>query len=175
VFGGSQGAVHLDQVVGESLPDLASRADLQLLVGAGPGNDGDLTRAVDPDAALRVSVVPFIERMDRAFALADVVVARAGGSVAEIAACGLPSILVPYPYATENHQEANARELVGAGAARMVLDHALSSSTLVPAILDLVQDRATRDDMARAAREWARPDAAERIAALCVEIAKAHP
>src|SRR6185295_16786082 len=109
--------------------------------------------------------------MDRAFALADLVVARAGGSVAEVTACGLPSILVPYPFATENHQEANARELVAAGAARMVLDDALSSSTLVPAILDLVKDRATRDEMGRAARAWARPDAAERIAALCVEVA----
>ena len=112
--------------------------------------------------------------MDRAFALADVVVARAGASVAEITACGLPSILVPYPYATENHQEANARELVAAGAARMVLDAALSSSTLVPAILDLVEDGATRDGMSRAALAWARPDAAERIAALCVEIAEAR-
>jgi UDP-N-acetylglucosamine--N-acetylmuramyl-(pentapeptide) pyrophosphoryl-undecaprenol N-acetylglucosamine transferase len=161
-------------VVAYALPALASREDLQLLVSAGPGHDADLTRAVDRDAALRVSVVPFIERMDRAFALADVVVARAGGSVAEIAACGLPSILVPYPYATENHQEANARELVAAGAARMVLDAALSSSTLVPAILDLVEDRTTRDRMGEAAQVWARPDAAERIAALCVEMAEAR-
>ena len=174
VFGGSQGAVHLDRVVADALPALASRGDLQLLVSAGPGNDGDLARAVDRGAALRVSVVPFIDRMDRAFALADVVVARAGASVAEITACGLPSILVPYPYATENHQEANARELVAAGAARMVLDAALSSSTLVPAILDLVEDGATRDGMSRAALAWARPDAAERIAALCVEIAEAR-
>ena len=152
VFGGSQGAVHLDRVVADALPALASRGDLQLLVSAGPGNDGDLARAVDRGAALRVSVVPFIDRMDRAFALADVVVARAGASVAEITACGLPSVLVPYPYATENHQEANARELVAAGAARMVLDAALSSSTLVPAILDLVEDASDegRDEPSRA-------------------------
>ena len=173
VFGGSQGALHLDRVVADALPELASREDLQLLVSAGPGNGGDLARAIDPGAGLRVSVVPFIERMDRAFALADVVVARAGASVAEIAACGLPSILVPYPHATENHQEANARELVAAGAARMVLDSSLSSSTLVAAILDLVEDRPTRDEMGRAAGMWARPDAAERIAALCVEMAEA--
>jgi hypothetical protein len=76
VFGGSQGAAHLDRVVADALPALASRGDLQLLVSAGPGNDGDLARR---SIAGRVAgfVVPFIDRMDRAFALADVVVARA--------------------------------------------------------------------------------------------------
>jgi UDP-N-acetylglucosamine--N-acetylmuramyl-(pentapeptide) pyrophosphoryl-undecaprenol N-acetylglucosamine transferase len=173
MFGGSQGAVHLDRVVAAALPLLAARGDLQFLVSAGPGHDADVARAVDPSAALRVAVVPFIDRMDRAFALADLVVGRAGGSVAEVAACGLPSILVPYPYATENHQEANARELVSAGAARMVLDRDLSSSTLATAILDLVDDNATRATMGAAARAWARPNAAARIADLCAEVAEA--
>jgi len=173
VFGGSQGALHLDQVVAEMLPALATRGDLQVLVSAGPGRDAEVARAVDPSAAVRVAVIPFIDRMDRAFALADLVVARAGGSVAEVTACGLPSILVPYPYATENHQEANARELVAAGAARMVLDRDLSSSTLATAILDLVDDPATMATMAASASAWARPDAAQRIADLCVEVAGA--
>jgi UDP-N-acetylglucosamine--N-acetylmuramyl-(pentapeptide) pyrophosphoryl-undecaprenol N-acetylglucosamine transferase len=92
--------------------------------------------------------------------------------VAEVAACGLPSILVPYPHATENHQEANARELVAAGAARMLLDRDLSPSTLAPAILGLVDDRDARSAMEAAARAWARPDAAARIADLCVEVAR---
>lgn len=170
VFGGSQGALHLDQVVAASLPALANRGDLQLLVSAGPGREAEVARAVDADAPLRVAVVPFIDRMDRAFALADVVVARAGGSVAEVTACGLPSVLVPYPHATENHQEANARELVAAGAARMLLDRDLSSSTLVPAILALVDDATARTAMANAAFGWARPDAAARIADLCVDV-----
>ena len=108
--------------------------------------------------------------MDRALAVADLVVSRAGGSVAEVTACGLPSILVPYPHATENHQEANARELVSAGAARMVLDRDLSSSTLAAAILDLVDDHATRAAMGASALAWARPDAAMRIADLCSEV-----
>ena len=173
VFGGSQGALHLDQVVAEALPLLATRGDLQLLVSAGPGHDAEVARAVDRSGALRVAVVPFIDRMDRAFALADLVVGRAGGSVAEVTACGLPSILVPYPHATENHQEANARELVSAGAARMVLDRDLSSSALVNAILDLVDDHATRAAMGAAAQAWARPDAAARLADLCAEVAEA--
>ncbi len=171
VFGGSQGALHIDQVLAGVFPALAGRADLQLLVSAGPGRDVEVARTVDPAAALRVAVVPFVERMDRAFALADLVVARAGGSVAEVTACGLPSILIPYPHATENHQEANARELVAAGAARMVLDRDLSSSTLVTAILDLMDDPAARSAMGASARAWARPDAASRIADLCAEVA----
>jgi UDP-N-acetylglucosamine--N-acetylmuramyl-(pentapeptide) pyrophosphoryl-undecaprenol N-acetylglucosamine transferase len=173
VFGGSQGALHLDQVIAESMPALADRGDLQLLVSAGPGREAEVTRAVDPAAAVRVAVVPFVDRMDRALALADVVVARAGGSVAEITACGLPSILVPYPHATENHQEANARELVAAGAARLLLDRDLSSSTLVPAILALVDDAAARTEMSTAALAWARPDAAARIADLCADVMRA--
>jgi UDP-N-acetylglucosamine--N-acetylmuramyl-(pentapeptide) pyrophosphoryl-undecaprenol N-acetylglucosamine transferase len=174
VFGGSQGALHLDQMVAEALPVLATRGDLQLLVSAGPGQDADVARAVDPSAAVRVAVVPFIDRMDRAFALADLVVARAGGSVAEVTACGLPSILVPYPHATENHQEANARELIAAGASRMMLDRDLSSSTLAAAILDLVDDGEARAAMGAAALAWARPDAAARIADLCAEVAGAR-
>jgi UDP-N-acetylglucosamine--N-acetylmuramyl-(pentapeptide) pyrophosphoryl-undecaprenol N-acetylglucosamine transferase len=171
VFGGSQGALHLDQAIAQALPALAHRGDLQLLVSTGPGREAEVARAVDAAAALRVAVVPFIDRMDRAFALADVVVSRAGGSVAEVTACGLPSILVPYPHATENHQEANARELVAAGAARMILDRDLSSSALVAAILDLVDDPEARSAMSASAREWARPDAAVRIADLCIEVA----
>ncbi len=173
VFGGSQGALHLDQVVAEMLPALATRGDLQLLVSAGPGREAEVTRAVDPTAALRVAVVPFVDRMDRAFAVADLVVARAGAGVAEVTACGLPSILVPYPHATENHQEANARELVAAGASRMVLDRDLSSSTLAAAILDLVEDSTAREAMGASALAWARPDAAARIADLCLELAGA--
>jgi len=173
VFGGSQGALHLDRAVAEALPSLANRGDLQFLVSAGPGHDAEMTRAVDRSAALRVAVVPFIDRMDRAYAIADLVVGRAGGSVAEVTACGLPSILVPYPYATENHQEANARELVDAGAARMLLDRALSPSTLTAAILDLVGEPAAMATMRRSALAWARPDAAARIADLCAEVAGA--
>jgi UDP-N-acetylglucosamine--N-acetylmuramyl-(pentapeptide) pyrophosphoryl-undecaprenol N-acetylglucosamine transferase len=118
-------------------------------------------------------VEPFIDRMDLALALADLAVARAGASVAELAACGVPAILVPYPYATENHQEANARELVAAGAATMRLERELSPAGLADAILGHVDDPAKRARMSDAARAWARPDAADRIAALVIEAARA--
>jgi UDP-N-acetylglucosamine--N-acetylmuramyl-(pentapeptide) pyrophosphoryl-undecaprenol N-acetylglucosamine transferase len=171
VVGGSQGALRLDQVVAATLPALAARADLQLLVSTGPAHLDVVAEAIDPAAALIVRAVPFIDRMDRALAIADLVVSRAGASVAELAVCGLPAILVPYPHATEHHQDANAREVRDAGAARLLPEERLSPSTLREGILDLVDDPGTRDRMSVAARGWARPDAAARIATLAVEAA----
>jgi UDP-N-acetylglucosamine--N-acetylmuramyl-(pentapeptide) pyrophosphoryl-undecaprenol N-acetylglucosamine transferase len=153
---------------------MAHRADLQFLVSTGPDHLAVLAGAIEERAPLRVRAVGFIDRMDRALAIADLAVARAGASVAELTACGLPTILVPYPHATENHQEANARELVAAGASRLLLDRDLSPSTLSTGILELVEDRATRDEMTAAALAWARPDAAARIARLAIEVAGAR-
>jgi UDP-N-acetylglucosamine--N-acetylmuramyl-(pentapeptide) pyrophosphoryl-undecaprenol N-acetylglucosamine transferase len=171
VTGGSQGARHIDEAVAGALSVLADRRDLQLLVAAGPAHVAIVQDAIDPSATLLVRAVGFIDRMDRAIAIADVAVARAGAGVAELTAGGLPTIVIPYPYATENHQEVNARELVEAGAARMLLDADLSPSTLAHGILGIVDDQVTRREMAGAAAAWARPDAADRIARLALEIA----
>ena len=174
VVGGSQGALHVDQTVAGALSLLRERADLQLLVSTGPDHAHVVRDAVEPDAGLLVRVAPYIERMDRALAIADVAVSRAGASVAELAACSIPSILVPYPHATENHQEANAREVVAAGAAEMILDVDLSPPGLVRSMLALVDDGQRRARMAGAASAWARPDAAGQIARLAVTIAREH-
>jgi UDP-N-acetylglucosamine--N-acetylmuramyl-(pentapeptide) pyrophosphoryl-undecaprenol N-acetylglucosamine transferase len=171
VTGGSQGARHVDEVLAATLPSLADRGDLQLLVSTGPANLDIVRDAIDPSAALRVRAQGFIERMDLALAVADVAVSRAGGSVCELAAAALPMLLIPYPFATEHHQDANARELVAAGAARALPDDALSPEALGNAILGLVDDRAAREAMAAAAAAWGRPDAAERIARLAAEVA----
>ena len=171
VTGGSQGAQHLDEAIAGALSILRDRGDLQILVSTGPGKAEIVERAIDPTAALLARAVPFIDRMDRALAVADLVVSRAGASVAELAACGLPAILVPYPYATEDHQRSNAEEVVAAGAASMLLDADLSPAALASAILALVNDEERRHRMAEAAQEWARPDAAAAIARLAMEVA----
>ncbi len=171
VVGGSQGALHLDQAVAGALDRLGGRGDLQLLVGTGPDHVDVVQQAVRSDTALIVRPVGFIERIDRALAVADLAVSRSGGSVAELAACAVPSILVPYPHATENHQELNAREVERAGAARVVLDADLTPERLAHAVLELVDDRPARERMAEAARAWAHPDAADRIANLASELA----
>jgi UDP-N-acetylglucosamine--N-acetylmuramyl-(pentapeptide) pyrophosphoryl-undecaprenol N-acetylglucosamine transferase len=170
VVGGSQGALHLDEVVAEALPLLEARDDLQLLVSTGRGHEAVVAGAAAA-ARIPVRVVPFIERMELALAVADLAVSRSGASVAELAAAGLPAILVPYPHATENHQESNAREVMHAGAATILLDAELTAERLASGILALMDDHGRRRAMGSAARAWARPDAAERIADLVVEIA----
>jgi UDP-N-acetylglucosamine--N-acetylmuramyl-(pentapeptide) pyrophosphoryl-undecaprenol N-acetylglucosamine transferase len=172
VVGGSQGARSIDRAVAAALPALAARADLQLLVSTGPDHLAIVAEAVDPAAPLRVVAVPFIEAMDAAYALADLAVARSGGSVAELAACGVPAILVPYPHATEDHQRANADELRRLGAARVIDDTDLTGNALADAILDLVDDTTARSAMAMAMRAWARPGATAAIVALAHEVAR---
>jgi UDP-N-acetylglucosamine--N-acetylmuramyl-(pentapeptide) pyrophosphoryl-undecaprenol N-acetylglucosamine transferase len=171
VTGGSQGALHLDRVVAEALPALASQP-LQLIVLTGRDHVAVVADAVERGPAPLVHVAPFLDRIELAYAVADVVVARAGAAtVTEIAVCGLPCVLVPYPHATANHQEANARELVAVGGARMILDRALSSDRLLTCILGVMNDDGKRRSMARAMRSWARPDADVRLADLVAAVA----
>ncbi len=171
VMGGSQGALHIDEMLAAALPRLAGEG-VQLLVLAGRDHAGVVTEAVARGPAPITHVEAFLARMELAYAIADLAVARAGaGALAELAVCGVPAVLVPYPHAAANHQEANARELVRAGAATLVLDRELSSERLVGCILDLVRDERRLDAMANAMRGWARPDAAIRLAALVAEVA----
>jgi UDP-N-acetylglucosamine--N-acetylmuramyl-(pentapeptide) pyrophosphoryl-undecaprenol N-acetylglucosamine transferase len=166
VFGGSLGALELDRLVAGALPLLGARGDLQVLVLTGPAH-GDVVSGSTGAGRLRVHVVPYLERMELALAAVDLAVSRAGsGHLAEMAVCGVPAILIPYPHATENHQEANARELEGVGAAEVALESELSAERLADLVAALVEDRERRAAMSAAARAWARPDAAERLAAL---------
>ena len=170
VFGGSQGALHVDQAIAGALEGLSSRGDLQLLVLTGREKADVVARAAERPMDLRVRVLPYLERMELAYAVADLAVARAGAtSIAEMTVCGLPSILIPYPHATEDHQTANARELVGAGAAELYADADLSSDGLARRILDLMDDDTRRAAMAARASAWSKPDADERLAALVRE------
>lgn len=172
VFGGSQGARRLDQLVSAAIGELRDRGDVQLLVSTGPAHLDELTPAVGQAGRLLVRAVGFIERMDLALAVSDLAIARSGsGTVSELAACGVPSILVPYPHATEDHQEANARELEREGAADVMLEPALSAATLAERVVALLADEPRRASMAAAMREWASPGADRAIAGLVEEVA----
>jgi UDP-N-acetylglucosamine--N-acetylmuramyl-(pentapeptide) pyrophosphoryl-undecaprenol N-acetylglucosamine transferase len=107
--------------------------------------------------------------MELVYAVADLAVSRAGaGTIAELTVCGVPALLVPYPYATGGHQEANARALQRAGGASVILDDQLDERTLTERVDALLMpDRLAA--MADRARAFARPDAAEALAALTVE------
>ena len=170
VFGASQGALHIDQVLASALPALASH-ELQLIVITGRDHVAVLEDAVAGPAP-RTHVAPFLDRIELAYAIADVAISRAGaGSIAELAVCGIPALLVPYPHAAANHQEVNARELESVGAADVLLDRDLSSERVVAWMLELMEDRERRRRMAAAMRAWARPDAAGRLARLVAEVA----
>jgi UDP-N-acetylglucosamine--N-acetylmuramyl-(pentapeptide) pyrophosphoryl-undecaprenol N-acetylglucosamine transferase len=172
VIGGSQGAQHLNEVVTGAVALLERRSDLQLVVLTGPNQETPTRSTVDDGRGVRVRAIPFLERMELVYSVADLVVARAGATtLAELAVCGLPSILVPYPHATENHQQANAREFERAGAAEVVLDDALTPSLFAERVSALLDEPARLDRMAGCALARGKPDAAERFARLVVEVA----
>jgi UDP-N-acetylglucosamine--N-acetylmuramyl-(pentapeptide) pyrophosphoryl-undecaprenol N-acetylglucosamine transferase len=172
VTGGSLGALHLDRTLAGAIPLLSGRRDLQLLVLTGPEHEEVVAGPASRSMALRVRTQPFLDRMDLALSLADLAVSRAGANtIHELALAGVPSILVPYPHATAQHQEANARELEAQGAAEVYLDRDLTPEGLARRILALAGDERRRATMADKARAWAKPDADRRVAALALEVA----
>jgi UDP-N-acetylglucosamine--N-acetylmuramyl-(pentapeptide) pyrophosphoryl-undecaprenol N-acetylglucosamine transferase len=116
--------------------------------------------------------VPFVDRMELAYAVADLVVARAGATtLAELAVCGLPALLIPYPHATEHHQDANAREWARIGAAEVVSDAGLTPEVFTERVCRLIDDPDRLANMGARAHDRAKPDAAERFARLVAEVA----
>jgi UDP-N-acetylglucosamine--N-acetylmuramyl-(pentapeptide) pyrophosphoryl-undecaprenol N-acetylglucosamine transferase len=173
VFGGSQGALRLNRAAVEAGRRLIDRGDLQLLLLTGPAHHDGVRADLPSGGELLVRTAAFLERMELAYAAADLVVSRAGATtVAEIAACGLPSILVPYPHATGRHQEHNARALQRAGAASLLLDDEATGGLLAERIVALVDHRERLEAMARAASGFGHPDAADALADLVAAAAK---
>lgn len=163
VVGGSQGAATLNRAVGAMLPDMKPQ-EFQILWMTGKTDAAAAQQSAENSSA-RVLVLPYIDNMVAACAAADLVVARAGASsTAELAVMGKPSILVPYPHATDNHQEENARAFETAGAARLLLDKHCHGDVLLDEIRELLADPAQLEAMAKAARALGKPLAAEAIA-----------
>jgi UDP-N-acetylglucosamine--N-acetylmuramyl-(pentapeptide) pyrophosphoryl-undecaprenol N-acetylglucosamine transferase len=170
VFGGSQGALHVNRAVVDAARTL-SHDDVQLLVLAGPAHADAVRSEIGASPRRPVRVLPFLERMELAYAAADLVVARAGATtVAEVAVCGVPAVLIPYPYATGRHQEANARALQRAGGASVLLDDDLDGPILAERIDALLDDAAALRAMGERARVWSRPDAAEAVADVVLSV-----
>lgn len=167
VFGGSLGARHLNQGVAALKSKLLSRKDLCVIYSTGKGEYDSVVQelALTPDEAARWRVMPYIDRMGEALAAADLVLSRAGASsVAEIAALAVPSMLVPYPFATADHQTTNARYLVDAGAAVLLPDEKIDAPEFEGDLLGLIDDPARRQAMRDAARGLAQDKAALALA-----------
>jgi len=172
VFGGSGGAHRLNLATLDAVRELGRDAAMFSLTHQTGSADVETLRAGYAALGVPARVEPFIDDMAAAYAAADLVVARAGAtSCAEITAVGLPAILVPYPYAADDHQRRNAEVLVRAGAAEMIADADLTGMRLAAALRALLADAARRDDMATRAKALGRPDAADRVAAECLAIA----
>jgi UDP-N-acetylglucosamine--N-acetylmuramyl-(pentapeptide) pyrophosphoryl-undecaprenol N-acetylglucosamine transferase len=155
VFGGSQGARSINHAAIEAFGE----ARFRVLHAAGTRDLPDLT-APGPHYDLR----GYIDDLNEALLAADLVIARSGGSVFEIAAHGRPMVLIPYPHATADHQMANARYFENEGAAVVIPDAELSGPRLAQEVGRILADPSRLAGMARASETMARPDAAQRIA-----------
>ena len=167
VFGGSLGAAHINQGVCRLKRELLSRGGLVVVHSTGAdGFDQTVSDlALTPEEQLRWRVMPYISNMGQALAAADLVLSRAGASsIAEIAALAVPSLLVPYPFATADHQTTNARYLVDAGAAVLVPDDKIDEPVFSEDLLSLVDEPARRERMRAAARGLAQQSAAAALA-----------
>src|SRR4051794_22852949 len=175
VIGGSQGATTLNRAAVGLASQWRDRHGRFVLLKTGTadlaGIQADLNAA---GASHVVRAMSFFERMDYAYAAADVALTRAGaGTVAELGATGLPAVLVPYPYAPHDHQAVNASVLVDVGAAQMVRNESATAELLAPTLDSLFDDPERRSAMASAGRSVARPHAADDLASWVLELADA--
>ncbi len=175
VFGGSLGARRINEATLELVRTWQHRAGLAVyhVVGSRDWREVSECLPAPPAGGLVYRAVAYEPRMPLLFAAAVVAVCRSGGtSVAELAAVGLPAVLVPLPLAPGDHQTANARVLEQAGAAVLVPDSELDGSRLVAEVDRLLGDETALASMSAAARSLARPGAADAVAALAEEHAR---
>jgi len=173
VTGGSQGARAVNAAVTGAAPELAA-AGVQVLHVAGPKGEADVVPGESPAGAPPYVVVPFVDRMDLAYAAADLVVCRAGANtVTEVAAVGLPAVFVPLPIGN-GEQALNARAVVDAGGGLLVDDAALTPEWVAATVPDLAGDRDRLDRMSRAASGLIPRDADEKLAQMILDAAGAR-
>jgi UDP-N-acetylglucosamine--N-acetylmuramyl-(pentapeptide) pyrophosphoryl-undecaprenol N-acetylglucosamine transferase len=177
VTAGSQGA----KVFNETLPAVAAELlaavpGLTIVHQAGPRHVEATTSAYAASGAdpARWSVTAFLDDMPAQYAAADLVLARSGSTVAELAAAGKPSLLVPFAGAADDHQRRNAEVLVAAGAAEMLLQRELTPASLLDGLRGLLLSPERRAVMGERARSLARPGALQRITTMVLRLAEAR-
>jgi len=163
-LGGSQGAHSVNQAFREMLPLFRNDRTVQFVIQTGKADYRTVLDSVR-DSGVRVVVKSFIDQIEELYGVSDLVVARAGAmTLSEISACGLPSLLVPYPFAMDDHQTANARALADKGAAVLLPDRELTGERLATEIRELLADPSRLKEMGMYASSLSRPEAAKRIA-----------
>jgi UDP-N-acetylglucosamine--N-acetylmuramyl-(pentapeptide) pyrophosphoryl-undecaprenol N-acetylglucosamine transferase len=173
ISGGSLGASSINNSMVDALNYLLDlRQNIQFLHQTGE-KDSEKVAAAYRKLGFRGMVVPFIYEMAAAYSMADLVICRAGATtLAEITVIGKPAVLVPYPYAASNHQEFNARKLEDMGAARLILDKALTGEVLAGVIRELYADENARRKMQNASAVFGKIDAAEKVVDIALSLIK---
>jgi len=164
VFGGSQGAMAVNELVPDAVAQLAAAGRSLDVVHQTGQRDLDRTRERYAAAGVEADCRAFIDDMASEYHRADLVVARSGAAtVAELAAAGVPAILIPYPTAADNHQEINAREMADRGAALMLRQADLDGSKLAEELMKLMEDPGALERMRSGMKALGRPNAADAI------------
>lgn len=173
ILGGSQGARSLNQMVPSALLELGTKHSLNVRHQCGP-RWLEETNELYGQSSLEVEVIPFIEDMSQAYAWSDLVICRSGAmTVAELAIVGRPALFIPFPYAIDDHQTANAMWLCDLGAAELMQESAITQNSLVSR-LDHLIDYSLLAQMSKASAAVAMPDATETIVGLCEELVNVH-
>ncbi|MGC6767206.1 undecaprenyldiphospho-muramoylpentapeptide beta-N-acetylglucosaminyltransferase [Enterococcus sp. LJL128] len=165
IFGGSRGALKINQAFVEALPFFEEK-NYQVLYASGDRYYEELQEKLNLSKRKlkNVSIQPYIDKMAEVMGNIQLIVGRAGAtSIAEITALGLPAILIPSPYVTNDHQTKNAQSLVKAGAAKMIRDEELTGATLVAAVDRILLDESVHKKMAEASQKEGIPDAGKRL------------
>jgi len=176
-FGGSQGAKALNDAMLGALPYWSKkREEIRIVHQIGKQGDVEEFKKRYDENGVEASVHKFIDDMGEIYAEADLVICRAGAtSVSELMVCGKPALLVPYPYAADNHQEFNARSLEKGGGTKVVLNKDLTGELLVKEIDELMSSSGCLEEMSLAMKKMAKPDAASVIAKEVAKLNKCHP
>jgi UDP-N-acetylglucosamine--N-acetylmuramyl-(pentapeptide) pyrophosphoryl-undecaprenol N-acetylglucosamine transferase len=174
VLGGSSGARKLNETLAGALGGLLSSRDgIQFLHQTGQ-SDFERMKKAYRDMGFKAMVAPFIHQMAEAYAVADIVISRAGATtLAELTALGKPMLLVPYPHAA-GHQEHNASKVVEVGGARLLREHELTAEVMAGHLRELYSSEELRGEMRRHSRTHGRGDAAARVVDLAVSIMRAR-
>ncbi|SHK24479.1 undecaprenyldiphospho-muramoylpentapeptide beta-N-acetylglucosaminyltransferase [Desulforamulus aeronauticus] len=174
VFGGSRGARRINQAMVEVIQHYGNQPAIQIIHATGQAGyqeflDAAKDRGIELDKYVNIIIKPYLYNMQEALAAADLVVSRAGAAtLAELTVLGLPSILIPYPYAAENHQEFNAKALADRGAAVLIKDAELTGATLIAELQKIISNENRLRNMSLASEKLGRPEALDDIIK-CVE------
>jgi len=172
ILGGSQGASVLNKRVVEAFTSRETMLQNIRIIHQTGVMDADTVKQAYTDSGIDAQVAPFFNDMTDVYRQADLVISRAGATtLAELAVLGIPSILVPYPYAADNHQEKNAAGFVREGGAILLRQNELTVAQLVSEITALLGDPQRLKTMSNGMRKLGIPDAADRIVDICLEIA----